>query len=399
MLRKNNWNRDKVIFAIALFFNFTPSFSLSALVSSVFVQPRYFWLPFFAFKGDAKIKLDSYTILGLWLLCISTIAPIVGVFFGRQTSLLDFAMIINWVYFILFYSETIKNENLFNLYIKWFLWVNIIYILVQLILFYAGYSKYTMLHSNIPFHVNSEYSIDVGYFEWLPRYSGLFIESGPLTLFLCLTFLYMVQVRYFFSTGIIVCTLIAIIFSQSKFLLLFIPLFLLELSLLHLSKRMYKFLTSPSIMISTFLVAILISYEIFVLTGLNEYLSLNLIAYQLRLDGIQDAIDGVSKLGVFGRALLGSNFEEADSTLSLTGNDIFSILFMGYGVVLGSIILISILLVPLLSRMQYKYTFLSLLVLAFLSSGSLLVPHYTFFIIYCALINASHNNIRQNSIK
>ncbi len=383
-----NWNKNKILFVAALVFNFTPSFSISALVSNVFVQPRYFWLPFFAWNDNFRIKLDSYVILGLLLLGISIITPIIGMFFGRQISLLDAAMIVNWIYFIFFYSETIKNRSLFNQFLKWFLLANFLYILLQILLYYMGLAEYTMLHSNIPFHVDSGYAIEAGYLEWLPRYTGLFIESGPLTLFLCITFIYILQVKNHFSRKIVVYTLIAIVFSQSKFLLLFIPLFLLEFLFLRLSKKIYTFLTSPAMMLTITLIIIFCVFQVFVLTDLNEYLSVNLIAYQLRLDGIKEALDGVSKLPAFGSALLGSNFEANDSTLSLTGNDIFSILFLGYGVIFGSIIIISILLVPLLSHIQYKYTLFSLLVLAFLSTGSLLVPHYTFFIIYCALINS-----------
>lgn len=387
-------SKKNILYLIALFFNLLPSYSVSVFVSSVFIQPRYFWLPFIFFKNRHEFRFNYFIAIGCSLLLISILVPIIGWFFGRKFSLLDLGMVINWIYLIFFCAATLKNVNLFNNFIKIFLVLNLVYILLQLAFYYFDLAEYSMIHSNVPFHVESGYQITSGIFEWWPRYTGLFVESGPLTLFLCFTFLYIFQNRDFYSNKIIYLIMLAIIFSQSKFLILFLPFLTFEIILIKLSFRVYENLISP---IGILLISTCICfgiYLIFYLTDLNSFLSENLIAYDLRLAGVQGSLDDLNKLKFFGTMLQGTNFEAGDGSVELIGLDIFSVLFLGYGVFFGFLMILLIISVAVYSNMKFKLTAIAILVLAFLSTGSLLVPHYTFFIIYCCLIHHRENSIR-----
>jgi hypothetical protein len=57
----------------------------------------------------------------------------------------------------------------------------------------------------------------------------------------------------------------------------------------------------------------------------------------------------------------------------------------------GAIILSSFIMFPVLANIRYKYTFIAVLILGFLSSGSLLIPQYLFAITYTIL--AHYQNI------
>ena len=221
-----------ISYKLAYFFNYFPSLSMSVIFTPIFVQPRYFWLIFILVLGLPKIKKNPVTRLAIFLIIVSVMVPLLGYFFGRGFSLLDFAMIINWIYLLLFSSLVFNNINLFNKFIKFFLWGNIIYSIAQILMVNFGYAQFSMIHSNVPYHVDFGYEIAASYVDWLPRYSGFFIESGPLTLFLIISYLYIIQQKEVFSGTLKFLVLLTILFSQSKFLLVFIPIYLFELFLI-----------------------------------------------------------------------------------------------------------------------------------------------------------------------
>lgn len=377
---------DAYYYLIVLMFHLFPSYSLSVLVSSIFIQPRFFAFPFLLINVG-KVKIDRGIIVILLLLLISAFVPIIGLLFERSLSLLDAALILNWLYLLLFYHATVKNIDIFNKFIKLFLWINLIYIAIQLIFYYAGLPELTMVHSNVPFHVESGYTIEPSVLDWLPRYTGLFIESGPLTLFLCCTFLYLVQNKEKFSKSLIFFIGLCIVFSQSKFEIVFIPMILLEGYISTRYASVYEKLVSPKLFIAYSATIILSIYVVFTATQLNESLVAVLPAYEQRLDAIQESLENLHAVKIFGNIYQGSNYDASNGQIDLQKWDIFSILFFGYGVVAGALMLLLILSVPIILNIKFKFTTLALLILALLSSGSLLIPQYTFFIVYCLLIH------------
>ena len=378
-----------ITYKIAYFFNYFPSFSLSPLFSSIFVQPRYFWLIFLVVLGLPRVKNNSVTRLAFYLIVLSTVIPPLAYFFGRSLSLLDFAMIINWVYLLFFSALVFNNISAFNKFMKFFLWGNIIYSGVQILIVNLGYAQFSMIHSNVPYHVEFGYEITAMYVSWLPRYSGFFIESGPLTLFLIISYLYIIQQKESFSGLLKFLVLLVILFSQSKFLLVFVPMFLLELFLIRMSSKIYDTLTRPVIVIFLSGLSLALASILFFTSDIHMIFSQNLAAYQLRIDDFLHSISKVYNLNFFGSMLQGTNYDASDGTVQIAGLDVVSILIFGYGVFFGVTILVLIFNYVLCSRISFKYTYLAILVLAFLASGSLLVPHYTFLIIFCYIIDQS----------
>lgn len=375
-------------YKINLFFNIFPSYSISAWVSSIFVQPRLFALPFLINKSF-RFRLDRWNLFLLINLIISFFTPIFGMFFGRTFYYLDFAYILSSLYSFFFLNTVVgseKNVKLFDQFLKLTLMLNFWYILLQLLFYYSGMSQFTMIHSNIPFHVNSGYVIEPGIISFIPRYTGLWIESGPLTFFLCLTFPYLIQPGVSFPRYLKIIIFILILFSQSKFLLIFVPVFCLELLLKSTFSRLYKYSVRPLFFLSILTVLVFsVLAVIFTDFQFHKDFSKEIPAYELRLNGIRSSLSSISQFGPFGKGLLPSTIELKNVKFALQGSDVFSIVFLGYGLYPGCILLLSILLIPVFANFTYKYTFCAVMVFGFLSSGSLIVPQYLFAICYAVV--------------
>ena len=383
------------LYKISLLFNLFPSYSISVWFSSIFVQPRLFSLPFLV-ESITNIKTNKWNLLLLINIFVTIITPLLGLFFGRHFYYLDLAYILSATYVFAFVNLTLKNSsnlNAFNEFVKIILILNIAYIILQLILYYIGFPQFTMIHSNIPFHVKDSYSIYRGYLLGIPRYTGLFIENGPLTFFLCLSFLYLIQRGVNFPKYLKISVFILIVFSQSKFLLLFIPVLFLEATAKVFFPRLYKLFINPffyvgliSFIIIVFLLTIFNDYKF------SQYLSEHIPAYRERLSGIRASLAAISKVEIFGKGLLPTNFFLPGATYKLLGLDVFSVVFFGYGLFMGTIMLLSYILIPVLAKIDYKFSFCAILFLGFLSSGSLIVPQYMFALTYVIVGHFQNTN-------
>lgn len=368
-----------------LFLNIFPSYSISALVTNIFVQPRIFGLPFLLDKSF-KFKINIFNLFLILNFLICFFIPLIGPFFERRFYYLDFAYFLSSLYTLFFVNIVIKNEkniDKFNTFVKLSLLINFWYILLQLFFYYIGLSQFTMIHSNIPFHVDSGYVIEPGLISFIPRYTGLWIESGPLTFYLCLTFPYILQKGNIFPKYLIYLSFILIFFSQSKFLLIFLPTIFFEILLIKFSPSLYKMILKPwnfFLLITIFLLLILTL--IFGDFEFHSVFSTEIPSYALRLHGLRESLNSFSDFGFFGKGLLPSTIELNDVKFALEGSDAFSIVFLGFGFYPGLILLLTILLIPVFSFMNYKITFCSVLIFGFLSSGSLIVPQYLFAVTY-----------------
>jgi hypothetical protein len=387
------------LYKVTLLFNIFPSISPSVWFTSIYVQPRLFSLPFLV-EVITNIKLNKWNLFLLINILVTIITPIVGLFFGRHFYLLDIAYFLSALYAFAFINLTLRNdENIktFNKFVKMILIINIGYVFLQLIFYYSGFPQFTMIHSNIPFHVNDNYWISSGAFLGLPRYTGLFIENGPLTFFLCLSFLYLIQRGVNFPKYLKVLVFILIVFSQSKFLLLFIPVLLLESSAKVFFPRLYKLFVNPFF----YLVLVSVIFLIFFMVIYNDYeiikyFAKRIPAFQERLSGIRASLAAIGKVEIFGKGLLPTNFVVPGATYKLLGLDVFSVVFFGYGLFMGSIMILSYAVITVLAKIDYKFTFTAILFLGFLSSGSLLVPQYLFVLTY--VIVGHYQNINYQKL-
>ena len=389
------------LYKISLFFNLFPSYSISVWFSSIFVQPRLFSFPFLI-ESITKIKLNNWNVILLINILVTILTPLLGLFFGRRFYYLDLAYILSAGYVFAFVNLTLKNDaNLkaFNTFVKIFLILNIAYIVIQLMMYYAGYQEYTMIHSNIPMHVQDNYSITRGYLLGLPRYTGLFIENGPLTFFLCLSFLYLIQRGSDFPKYLKYFVFILIVFSQSKFLLLFVPVLFLEATAKVFFPKLYRLFVNPffyfgllSFIVLVFFLVIFNDYKF------NHYLSETIPAYSIRLSGIRASLGAIGNVELFGKGLLPTNFNLPDASYKLMGLDVFSVIFFGYGLIMGTIMLLTYILVPVLAKIDFKFSFCAVLFLGFLSSGSLITPQYMFALIYVIVSHYQNANFNKMAL-
>jgi hypothetical protein len=250
-----------------------------------------------------------------------------------------------------------------------------------------------MMHSNIPFHVDDGYWISRGAILGIPRYTGLFIENGPLTFFLCLSFLYMIQRGVTFPKYLKILVFLAILFSQSKFLLLFVPVLFLELTAKVFFPRLYRLFVNPFFYLGLLAFIIII----FLLTIFNDYkfsqyLSAHIPAYNERLSGIRASLSALGQVEIFGKGLLPTNFHLPGATYKLLGLDVFSVVFFGYGLLMGTVMILTYILMPVLAKIDYKFSYCAILFLGFLSSGSLIVPQYMFALTYVIVSHYQNMN-------
>jgi len=213
---------------------------------------------------------------------------------------------------------------------------------------------------------------------------------------LCLTFPYLLQNGINFPTHLKIFTLVLILFSQSKFLLLFLPALVIESVYKSMFPRSYKFISRPIpsfIVVMTFLLILLAA--IFHDFEFSQYLANTVPAYKERLDGLRLALTQLLDLPPFGKGLLPSTFVIEGAAYELTGLDAVSIILSAYGLILGTIMLFSYLMFPVLARFDYKYTFIAVLKLGLMSSGSLIVPQYLFVITYTILSGGFKFEVQQ----
>jgi len=131
---------------------------------------------------------------------------------------------------------------------------------------------------------------------------------------------------------------------------------------------------------------------------LIQFLSTNIPAFELRLSGIKEAFAQMLYLEPFGKGLLPTNIDLPDVKFELTGLDAFSVVILGYGLLPGMIMIASLLMFPLLAKFDYKFTFIAVLILGFMSSGSMLVPQYLFAIVYSVLAHYQNNSITMKKV-
>jgi hypothetical protein len=191
---------------------------------------------------------------------------------------------------------------------------------------------------------------------------------------------------------------LAILFSQSKFLLLFVPVLFLEATAKAFFPRLYKLFVNPffylgllSFIVIIFLLTIFNDYKI------TQYLASHIPAYRERLSGIRASLSAIGKVEIFGKGLLPTNFYLPGATYKLLGLDVFSVVFFGYGLLMGTIMILTYILVPVLAKIDYKFTYCAILFLGFLSSGSLIVPQYMFALVY--VIVSHYQNTNFQSVK
>jgi hypothetical protein len=358
--RKRDSKYKNIVIYINFFLLFFPAFSISYLLFKFYFQSRILAVPLMVSLWIVSRKSIKLNILYIPLL-ISLVIPLAGISAGRTFSFIDIGYFLSFIYIIVFIELVKTRQKKFISFITIFTWSNIVFCLVQLILMNLGLSHLAMIQNNLPSH--SEYILPPNHLlPYLYRYTGLFNESSPLIFYLCSAYCFLDELKLPKTYWLKFATFVAIFFAGSKFSYLFLMTLWLPKVLHYIPAKIRNI---------AFLIVTVIASSM-ILKNFSEIVNFstqNIPAFYVRFVAIENAL--------FNRNffLLGNGFVSSASRNS--GElDAFTIIFSGYGLGFGFIILCSFLIFILKSQIKSKFMLSVVYMLGLVSNGSFLISQY-----------------------
>lgn len=355
-----------------------PAFSPSVFFSGVFVQ-FYLFNFFILLIRFQEVEWVNYRIY-LILATLVGFSIGFGSIFSRNSSLFDVGYLLIFIYVPFLHSYVCRRGFLWFDFLSLFVFANFLYSVLQIIMYYSGFAHFTNFHSNIPSQKEAEYTIPLGSYVSFPRFSGLFNESGPLVFFSSIAMLVLIELRELkgvFNYAIIL-SFTMILFSQSKFSFLFIPVFILEMAIIYFCKRFFAESKLVSKVITGVMLSVIFLFAYLSFDGIdhiNNELSVWLPSFFERSSNLERS----SKFN-FEDLSLGVGFTSSSSYRDSQGLDILSVVGRGLG--LPGLIIIFILISLVFSySFTFSFSFLFAILLGMSSNGSLLISHYVIFLV------------------
>ncbi len=370
----------KILLYINLILIFFPAFSLSYLFTGIYFQSRILGLPFlclYIFLKNRKIQKDL--LFFLIPLLISIITPILGLLNNRNFSLIDIGYILTFLYLIVFAQAMGSNLNLFINFINLFTLTNILYALIQTIFMNIGLDSVAMIHSNLPITIKSGYVLPSSILPYTYRFSGLFNESSPFMFYLSCFYIFILEINEKERAKITLIfqglTLLTILISGSKYSYAFLIVYVVIKAISSIKNKNIRVFLYTNILI--IVIYIFINYYSIIVTFLSE----SLPAFDERKSNLENSLLSLSQLSLIGNGFLPSSTGESG------GLDAITIVFGGYGFLLGLTILISFFGFILVSKVKNKAIFIAVYILGLSSNGSFLISQYTLFFTMIYVIN------------
>ena len=375
---ENQVTRKQQLKNIVIYINFIllffPAFSISYLVFRLYFQSRIIAVPLMVLPWIVSKKSIKINVLYIPLL-ISLLVPLAGMSAGRTFSLIDIGYFLSFIYIIIF-VELVKNkQQKFISFIKIFTSSNIVFCWIQVIFMNLGLSDLTMIQNNLPSH--SDYILPRHHLmPYLYRYTGLFHESSPLTFYLCSAYCFLDELKPPKTSWLKFATFATIFFSGSKFAYLFLMTLCLPKTLHYIPAQLRNI---------TFLIVTGIGFAIIVknFSEIVTVLSRNIPAFYVRFIAMQNALFNRKIL------LLGNGFVSSSSGES-GGLDAFTIIFSGYGLVCGFIVIGTFFIFIWQSHIRSKIMFSVIYALGLISNGSFLISQYPILFGMIHLLNAKY---------
>lgn len=365
--------KDIVIY-INFFLLFFPAFSLSYLVFRFYFQSRILAVPLMVLLWIVSKKSIKINVLYIPLL-ISLLVPFAGMSAGRIFSLIDIGYCLSFIYIIIFIELVKTRQRKFIAFIKIFTLSNIGFCWIQVILMSLGLSRLAMIQSNLPFQ--NDYIIPKNFLmPYLYRYTGLFNESSPLIFYLCSAYCFMDELKPAKTSWLKFATFATIFFSGSKFAYLFLITLFLSKTLHYIPAKLRNI---------TFLIVTGIGFAIIVknLSEIITFLSNKIPAFYVRYIAMQNALFN-RKILLLGNGFVSSLSEESG------GLDAFNIIFSGYGLVCGLIVIGTFFVFIWQSRIRSKIMFSVIYALGLISNGSFLISQYPILFGMIHLLDAKY---------
>ena len=351
-----------------------PAFSFSQVLAGIYFQNRILWIPigilYFINIQRFKVSKLSEPFIILSLLFLSyTIFGIV----------LDWNFMMYMGYFLtsLLLVMTIPIVRVYpSLYIKFFkffFWCNLIYVVWQTVCVNVGLISLSMLQSNLP--AQSEAGYHLPYFVSPPfiRYSGLFNESSPFTVYLIICFCFFRTLGKRYKTYKVLSFLL-ILFGGAKIGYLF----LIAYAVFFIKSKIIRIIALGVLVLVIGI--ILVNFDLLMELTSGEAMSL-----MSRMSSLENTTD--DGLSLFGVGLKTSSNGDV-------GLDMFSILSSGFGIIGSSIILSCIIWFYHQINYNDKRRMILPFVLGALGSGSLMILQYSLMAYCLAYLHAPERHTK-----
>ena len=319
---------------------YLPSLSLMSVVSNIFVQPRLEWL--FCIL-TTKIK-RHWGLISLFLITVIYLPIGVWLSDGFVGALEYLALPLSYLFVIMFVSNRYLLNNM-DSFFKYSIVLNAVYVVYQFLAWKLGHVDMAMLHTNLAGQVNYIMHWD----SYFYRYSGLFNENSPFVFYLSICFVYFVWVK----SNLKYLALLLILFSGSKLGYLFL--------LVYLASR-YRTLFLP-----------LGASFVYIAYYYWESIPIPKSSLYQRYDELIESITNLTWLG----------------SGDISGLNIISYLFGGYGLIIGASIVLFHLVT--FNRSSKAKDLIVLFVVGASASGSLVILQHSLLLIL-AVMNFEPNS-------
>lgn len=312
------------MYSISLILNCLPNLGFPFL--SGVLPLRYFGLLFSIFS----FKVPKVAAWFLVLAVAHFIYALATTEVGRPFSSADIA--ISAMYVLLFWQLMIvyKKPKMFSIFVILFLWANIIYSFFQVLFFYLGADHdLLMIHQNS--HKDDYVMPEASHPPYLPRFTGLFVESAPFVIYLMFSYIFLAFAKIYrlsrlsiilvmFLSGAksgLVFVIVAVLHEAKAFRLLsaritYLLLILFFVVLIFNGERVVEFFTRdlPLGSISLRLSWMLSSWRTFfadpaaMLFGLGAFSTTDALAGEAEMRGLDFFSFYIMSFGLIGASLL-----------------------------------------------------------------------------------------------
>ncbi|GHY46338.1 hypothetical protein VCSRO70_1866 [Vibrio cholerae] len=346
------------------------------------------------FVLNSKIKKDTLFFLlfsVFYLIAYITIAFISE----RSLTASDFGVSITFVLLFFYANYGINYPEKFLFFLRLFFLLNILYIIYQISMIYFGLPEFTMLHQNV--HSKSYVIPYSNYPPYLPRYTGLFVESAPLTIYLAMSFFVFINTGEKYDKVFAVFALVLMLLGGAKSVFFFLLIFILRFF------NFYKYLSikllSMTFILLSFMAALNQDYLLnFLLSLDSKMLAIGSIVVRISwlLTTIQDFFHSPFSTA-FGQGFVTTE-QLLENSVRQRGIDFFSYFVYSVGL-FGTAFLIFTLYkvfggnkLAFISKQDMRFA-LSIVILSSLIMGSIFNFQYVYFL--CSLLVL--NKIRERS--
>jgi hypothetical protein len=212
------------------YLNLLPDYRILSLPIRIFC-----FIGFIGFIGTTKIKKNTLILPIVAIIYFILYYPL-SYLSDRQFTASDIGLSATFLVLFFYANLTLSKPLAFVSFARVFFVINILYVLYQLVVIYSGFPWLSMVHQNS--HA-ADYAIPFSnYPPYLPRYTGLFVESAPFTIYLAMSFFLFISTG-FRSDRLLAIFAIALMIlggAKSSFV------FLILIALYYL--RVFKYLSS-----------------------------------------------------------------------------------------------------------------------------------------------------------